>query len=182
MLSIPTTALVALLAAAASDAAPAGALAPLTEAQARTMMTSPTRHVRGVDLRTRRAIDEGLRRSGTFANLVLALNQSDVIVYIETSPGLPVTLSGRLLLISALEGPRYLRIQVAAQSSPVELIALLGHELQHALEVAESPGVRDEASLVALYETIGHAGKKPHQYDTLAARNAGRRVRTELVG
>ena len=81
------------------------------------------------------------------SSLVLALNKSDVIVYIETGRVLPSTIVGRLLLAAGPEGTRYLRIQVSGHPGSNDMIALIGHELRHALEVAESPDVRDEASL-----------------------------------
>jgi hypothetical protein len=155
---------------------------PLTDSEVRGIITSQYRHVRAVDTRIGGAIADGLRRSTTFAQLVLALDRSDVIVYIETARGMPSSLAGRMLITPGPAGYRYLRIQVAAASRGNELIALVGHELQHALEVAESPGVRDELSLIALYEAIGHGSKGPHRYDTMAAQNAGRRVRQELIG
>src|SRR6185436_12129494 len=104
---------VAIVLAFAGDAAPASVMAPLTPAQVHAVMTSPLRHVRGVGPNMTKVIAEGLRRSGTFTQLVLALNKSDVIVYIETGRGLPSTISGRLLLAAGPDGQRYLRIQVA---------------------------------------------------------------------
>ena len=154
----------------------------LSESEVRAMVTSQYRHVRAVDTRIGEAIADGLRRSTTFAHLVLALDRSDVIVYIETARGMPSSLAGRMLIAAGSAGQRYLRIQIAASSRGNELIALVGHELQHALEVAESPGVRDEPSLIALYEAIGHGGQGRHRYDTMAAQNAGRKVRLELIG
>jgi hypothetical protein len=173
---------IAIVLAFAHDAAPASVLAPLTPAQVHAVMTSPIRHVRGVGPAMTNVIAEGLRRSGTFAHLVLALNRSDVIVYIETGRGLPSTISGRLLLAAGPEGQRYLRIQVAGHPRSNELIALVGHELRHALEVAESPEVRDERTLIALYGRIGHPMGGLHQYDTSAAQDTGRQVRFELIG
>jgi hypothetical protein len=87
-----------------------------------------------------------------------------------------------MLIAPGPAGQRYLRIQIAVAARGNELIALVGHELQHALEVAESPGVRDEPSLMALYEAIGHGEQGRHRYDTMAAQNTGRRVRLELIG
>jgi hypothetical protein len=164
------------------EADAASTFAPLTAAQVQAVMSSPTRHVRAVGSRMEGIIAEGLRRSGTFAQLVLALNSSDVIVYIESGRGLPSTLAGRMLLAAGPENQRYLRIQVNGQPRTNELIALVGHELRHAIEVAESPDVRDARSLVALYERIGHPGAAQHNYDTLAAQDTGKRVRTELTG
>jgi hypothetical protein len=156
--------------------------APLSDSEVRAIITSQYRHVRAVDTRIGDAITGGLRRSTTFAHLVLALDRSDVIVYIETARGMPSSLDGRMLITPGPAAQRYLRIQIAAASRGNELIALVGHELQHALEVAESPGVRDEQSLIALYEAIGHGAKGRHRYDTMAAQSAGRKVRLELIG
>ena len=43
-------------------------------------------------------IDEGVRRSRTFAQLVNEVHTTDVIVYVEASFGLPPEVSGRILL------------------------------------------------------------------------------------
>jgi hypothetical protein len=123
----------------------------------------------------------GLQRSPTFASLMAQLNDTDVIVYLEPVQTLPTALSGRLLLLPHDTSQRYLRIQVLATLGRTELIALIGHELRHALEVANAPNVRDESALIQLYEHIGHRYTKGHQYDTNAAQDAGRAVRKELV-
>ena len=57
-----------------------------------------------------------------------------------------------MLIVAGPANQRYLRIQISAAPRGVELIALIGHELQHALEVAASPDVRDEQSLITLYQ------------------------------
>jgi hypothetical protein len=165
----------------ARDAAPASVIAPLTAAQVHAVMSAPTRHVRAVGPRLTKVIAEGMRRSGTFAHLVLALNRSDVIVYIETGRSLPTTVAGRLVLAADTEGQRYLRIQVTGHATSDDLIALVAHEMRHALEVAESPDVRDQRTLIALYERIGHPVSGLHQYDTIAAQDVGRKVKKELV-
>ena len=139
----------------ALDAATASAVEPLTDAQVSAMVSAPTRHVRAVGRAMSSVLAEGIRRSETFAQLVLALDQSDVIVYIESGRGMSAAIAGRLFLAARPEGHRYLRIQVTGHPQSDEIIALVGHELRHALEVAEAPEVRDKASLIALYERIG---------------------------
>ena len=172
-------ALVVLFARAANSASE---FAPMTEAEVRDAMSAPDRHVRPADKGMAEAIAKGMRRSGTFAHLVLALNKSDVIVYIESGRPMPTSIVGRLLLAAGPEGTRYLRIQVSGHPGSNDMVALVGHELRHALEVAESPDVRDEAGLIALYERIGHPSTGIHQSDTLAAQDTGRRVKAELKG
>jgi hypothetical protein len=146
------------------------------------MLTSPERRVRSTDARIVRLIADGARRSRTFASIVRALESTDVIVYIQPTRDLPSGLSGRLLMLPAVGQYRYLRVQIRAHLPARELIALIGHELQHALEVAAARNVRDTQALVTLYQRIGRALAGSHSYDTDDAVAAGRQVRIELVG
>jgi hypothetical protein len=146
-----------------------------------TALSAPDRRVRSTDRYIVSLLQKGIDRSKTFAELVTALNTTDVIVYIERVPKLPTTLAGRLLLLPTGE-QRYLRIQVRGDLSPVELISLIGHELRHALEIAENPAVRDESAMLTLYQRIGHPSSGAlHTFDTQEAQTAGRRVRMELA-
>lgn len=171
-----------LLAALPRGAAARDAGTPLGKEAAAALMAAEDRHVRPTDARLRHAVTDGLRRSATFAGMVQTLDHSDVIVYLETAPQMHASLAGRMLIAATASGARYLRIQIAPDIAGNELIALVGHELQHALEVARSPAVHDEASLAGLYRLIGDRGSSAHRYDTMAARQTARLVRSELAG
>ena len=76
---------------------------------------------------------------------------------------------------------RYLRVTVGSLHHQSVIVALLGHELQHAAEVADAPGVQTAEAFAEFYRRIGvptGAGR----YDSLAAQSAGRIVRAELRG
>ena len=146
------------------------------------LLNESFRRVRTTDMLVKRLMEEGLRRSVTFGDLVAAVNATDVIVYIERVEKLPPTVAGQLMILPMPKAQRYLRIQVLDRLSPFDTIALIGHELRHALEVAAAPDVRDQTGLTQLYRRIGTAGGKGHSFDTLAAQNTGRRVRRELAG
>ena len=147
------------------------------------LLSAPDRRVRSTDRFLVELLHRGIERSRTFAGLITALNNTDVIVYIERVPTLPTTLAGRLLLLRVAGNQRYLRIQIRGDLSPNELIALIGHELRHALEVAAHSEVRDATSMLSLYQRIGHPSTGAlHTFDTEAAQTAGRRVRMELAG
>jgi hypothetical protein len=145
------------------------------------LLESSYRHVRTTNGRIQRLLELGVTRSPTFASLLALLNASDVIVYIEQTDEMPKTLDGRLLLMPLANHQRYLRIQITRDGSPTDLTALIGHELRHALEVANATEVRDERALERLYQRIGQAGAALHAYDTDAAQTTGRRVRKELL-
>ena len=157
----------------------AGAASALSPAQIQAFLTSPERRVRAIDARIAALLAEGLRRSPTFGDLVVALHRTNVIVYIQTVRDLPKTVDGRLMLTSGPDRQRYLRIQIRPDGSTNELISLIGHELRHAIEIGEAPEVADQRTLINLYERIGNA-EGPHGYDTAAARDTGRKVRIEL--
>ena len=153
------------------------ALAPLSAAAA---LDSPQRHVRATDRSVRGLLKRGFSRSPTFARLLARLERSDVIVYVEQVPRLPGALEGRMMMLPRTHATRYVRIQIALRGSPDDSVALLGHELRHAIEVAEATDVADEAGLVKLYQRIGTRGGE-HLYDTVAAQETGRVVRRELL-
>ncbi len=85
-----------------------------------------------------------------------------------------------MMILPNVHGQRYVRIQLALRGDPDDSVAVLGHELQHAFEVAQEREVNDQDTLVRLYERIGiRAGV--HQFDTTAAQEVGRKVRRELL-
>jgi len=146
------------------------------------MLNDAYRRVRAADNHIKRLLEEGVKRSVTFGDLVAAVNATDVIVYIQRVDRLGPTIAGQLMIVPVPNAQRYLRIQVLDHLSPEETISLIGHELRHALEVATAPDVRDQQGLIELYERIGERGGMVHTFDTRAAQNTGRRVRRELVG
>jgi hypothetical protein len=155
--------------------------APVSAYPINTAVADPLRpHVRGLSPKMKELIELAKRRSATFKSLVETLEQSDVVVYLENTKALPSGLDGRLMFLTKAGGVRYLHAQVTASLNAEELIAVVAHELQHAVEVAAHPEVRDAATLGSLYERIGVRTTAKDRYDTAAAQSTGRRVRAEL--
>jgi hypothetical protein len=125
-------------------------------------------------------VEEGVRRSATLRSLLERLGRSKTLVYLTYSM-LPSRLSGRLTLIGTAGQWRYLRIEIECRQSRADQISALGHELQHAIEIAESSAIVGPQSVRALYEGIGFAtdGSGRH-FESAAARNIGTRVRREV--
>ena len=144
----------------------------------------PHNHIRTTDRRLIRLLHDGVRDSDTFRRLVDRLRRSDVIVYLECGAGTRWA-DGRLTFMSAVGGYRYVHIRVARLASADVQIALIGHELRHAVEIADAPAVVDGDTLAREYERIGFANA--HQvtgvsYDSDAAVGAGYQVLRELTG
>src|SRR5262249_17422989 len=85
--------------------------------------------------------------------------------------------------ISAAGGRRYLHLAVDPKYAGCRLIALLGHELQHVVEIADEPSVVDERSLAAYYRRIGFSrwGWDAESFESQAAIDVGRRVMREVL-
>ena len=139
--------------------------------------------IRMMDARLTTLLDSGLVRSATLRTLVQRLDTSDVILYVSRSPMMPARLAGKLTWMSKAGEYRYLRAQISTDQTPDQMIATLAHELQHAVEVADDPGVTDQRSLVELYKRIGHPSRAAVSsgWETVAAYEAGQQVRRELV-
>jgi hypothetical protein len=146
------------------------------------LLVSPERRLRAADSRVQEILQDGVRRSSTFAALVAEVNRTDVIVYVERLMTLPKETIGRLTIVPGAQAQRYLRIHIRADLTRNEAIALVGHEMRHALEVAEAPDVHDAAGLIRLYRRIGHSSGGEHTFDTVAAQDTGHQVRRELNG
>jgi len=123
----------------------------MTLALAVTAQDSSHRHLRASEPRILALIDAGLSRSAAFRGLVAALDESDVIVYVEPKTTRQ-SLGGYLgHQIVARGGYRYLRIAVETTGAEGRLVPLLAHELQHAVEVAGSPEAIDVETLQQLF-------------------------------
>ncbi len=139
---------------------------------------SASPHVRSNERRVRALLDAGCQRSATFRRLVDQIEDSDIIVYIESTPYLPPPVDAYVRFAAATPAHRYLRIVLEVQVNEDALIALLAHELQHINEVAASPEVRDNDTLAAFYKRVGD--ENADGFDSHAARSTGLVVREEL--
>lgn len=121
--------------------------------------------------------------SPTLQSLVDRLQRSDVIVHVESRRLKSANVGGMLQFVTQAAGYRYLRITIDIALSPERAAMLLGHELQHAVEVADEPSVKNGVSLEMLYLRIGHTchtSVRPRRCDTAAARDVGQRVLAEV--
>ena len=129
----------------------AAALVAILQLAATSAGANPESRVRATHPRLAGLLTAAEHRSATFRNLVDRLNASDVIAHLEHAPpGHPI--DGGLQFVASTGSTRYLRVTVRIDVPPEQLMALIGHELRHAVEVAESPRIRDETSFRHYYK------------------------------
>lgn len=146
--------------------------------------TEPTVRTAAPDLR--RLIERGQAQSSSFRSLIERLDHSDLVVYVRCE--FPMTdtslYNGKLSLLGAQGGRRFLLIELRCPSSEEFQIARLAHELRHAVEIADAPEITDEASMAAYYQKAGWPSiadcRSRRAFETEAARQMGEQVRQEL--
>jgi hypothetical protein len=141
-------------------------------------------HVRGATIDAAQLLDELVARSPTVRDLVDRLDRSDVLIYIRYQWFSTTTLRGRIGFLAADQHRRLLAIEIGCRYTRTDQLVALGHELQHAVEIADAPAVWDARSLAAFYTSIGDRtgyAATAETYETVAAAEMGRRVRSELA-
>lgn len=152
------------------------------QAQVAPVDATPVPHVRA-EPEVRELVADAARGSQEIRSLIDRLEELDVTVYVRARTFVQTDLDGRVALLAAASGRRYLVIELACGRPRLTQMGTLGHELYHAVEIAEEPSVVDARTLAALYTRIGRrtdywGGRM--MFETEAAADAGLRVRREL--
>ena len=137
-------------------------------------------HVRAIGSEASRILVQAVQLSPTVAQMVSALEETDLIVIVETRC-LPRLVHGLVQVQAGTRTRRYLRLSLGVPSTDSELLAVLGHELRHCLELASLPHVRDNESLARAYQRIGYSVAKGGYFETTAALAAGDQVGREVA-
>ncbi len=127
-------------------------------------------------------IDDGYHRSATFRRLIDDLEAArSLLVLIEPGPCSDSRYRGCVWAVASSAHQRTVVIKIDPMRDTRDgLIAVLGHELQHAVEIADHPTVVDPETAQELFG--GHVGACDHwaPCETAAAGDVERVIRREL--
>ncbi|MEI6669907.1 MAG: hypothetical protein WCP29_17295 [Acidobacteriota bacterium] len=138
-------------------------------------------HLRSLDQAAGELLVTAQQKSATVRDLVAKLENSNLVAYIHVAPGANGTLGSGLSFVGASTKQRFVLISIASGASADRQIELLGHELQHASEVASASWVASDAQFQSLLAMVGwRDGTRARGYETMAANQAERQVRREL--
>src|SRR5262249_55876734 len=136
--------------------------------------------VRSTDPSMSRLIEEAITRSPMFKRLVATVESFNGVVYIE--PGLcPGRIRACLPMWMVSSGSnRFMRIVVDRRQleSDAQVTGVIGHELQHAIEVLSDRFVTDNTKMYFFFRR--HAPTAKDRFETVDAINAGIRVEREF--
>ena len=101
-------------------------------------------------------------------------------MFVEGDIRMPERLGARLTFVTSVNDVRYV-LDINVTLAPRRQIALLAHELQHALEIADRPEITDVEAMESFFEDIGFQSfedGRHRSYETDAALGCrGRRAR-----
>src|SRR5437762_12240983 len=117
--------------------AAAAILCSVTLALAQTPAPEAIPHIRPETADARALLDELIARSPTAHRLVDHLQESDVIVYVRYRWFPTDAINGHIGMAAAHARPRYLIIELACRRTRLQQLETLGHELRHAVEIAD---------------------------------------------
>jgi hypothetical protein len=142
-----------------------------------------TPHIRPESRDARRFVEEAMEKSATIRELIDRLAESDVVAYVRFRAFGEIGVDGRLRFLAATTAQRYVVIDLACARPRIDEIAIFGHELHHALEIAAAPTIVNSPTLAEYYaragiELGGIAGVR--MFETRAARATAEIVRKEV--
>jgi hypothetical protein len=155
---------------------------PASNQPAQALEPTSLPRVRPTDVAIAMLLLSGVGRSPTLREQVEALAAGNVVVYLELRPNLGHRI-GSLRWVASGGDIRYLKATIDAAIPGHALLAAVGHELEHAREVADEPSVVDAKSFAARYSRIGFRlnidGKEV--WETQRAYDIGARIHRELA-
>jgi len=140
-------------------------------------------HIRSLCPELAGAIAAGVSGSDTFRDLIAHIETSDVVAYLVRHRSPSAAVAAHVSFISTAGGRRYVYVVIDPRYAGCRLIALLGHELQHVVEIGDEPSVVDEGSLAAFYRRVGFSAgrREAEDFDSQKAIDTGQRVMREML-
>ena len=134
--------------------------------------------VRSTDAVIRALMTDAASHSRTFRRLVQTIEETNGIVYVESGACGHGVRACLVMSVTPAGGYRILRILIDRRQKPRDLMASIGHELRHAIEVLENRSLVDTAGFYLFYAQGSVENGRP--FETRAAIEAGFAVRNEI--
>ena len=137
-----------------------------------------TSHVRSSSPAIRALIVHATEQSATFRRMVETIDASKSVVYVEEG-----TCGGGMracfVNVTGARAHRFLWVKIDVRRADSDVMASIGHELRHTIEVLDAPDVTSSAGMFLFYVRVGSIGTA-RAFETAAAVRAGDTVNAEL--
>lgn len=139
-------------------------------------------HLRPADPSTAALVATALEQSPTIRALASQLDGTDVVAYVQTAPRKAGEVGASIHVAGRTAHQRFFVLRIDESLPAERQIALIGHELQHAVDMASAGWVTDQARLQQYLELTGWKRMWPEKgFETISALRAERRVGQDLA-
>lgn len=135
--------------------------------------------VRPLSERGERLLSVGRDVSPTIRAMLERIEQSDIIMQLDMRLDFDVP-NAVTRLVTSTPDFRYVRVSINPRQSPSRRLELLGHELQHVMEIASDPNVRTQEAMRLHFTRIGRRERSTGAFETEAALNIESVIRAEV--
>ncbi len=138
-------------------------------------------HLRPASPASRDLVASSLERSLTVSSLAEQLKASDVVAYVVAEPHAFAGRDSSIQFLGRSKAQRFMVIMVNSALPEDRQIALVAHELQHAVDMSHTKWVTDQERLGQYFTRVGWRGGDAPGYETLTAVRTERKVAKELA-
>lgn len=139
-------------------------------------------HVRPLNQASGSLVADAQQKSATVRELFNKLEASNLVAYVNVKRLSKEGAESGLTVVGRSTRQRYVLITISDDTSADRRIELLGHELQHAVDAANSPWVTDDVRFQSLMSMMGWRDiSRSRGYETTAANLTERQVRREVI-
>jgi hypothetical protein len=137
--------------------------------------------VRSHSVRVLDAIERGTKSSPTFRRLIETIDATDGLVFVNEGLCTNGVRACLLLSVTVVGPSRVLYILVNLRKARgCEMNEMIGHELQHAIEVLSNPRVRTDRQIYNFFDVVGRTSAG--RFETKAALKTGIAIAREGCG
>jgi hypothetical protein len=138
-------------------------------------------HVRPLNQASGALMAVAQQRSATVRDLFNKLEADNLVVYVNVTTLNSDGPESGLRFVGTSTVQRFVLISISDTSAVDRRIELLGHELQHAVDVAGTPWVTDDGRFQSLMTMVGwRDSSRARGYETMAANQTERLVRRDV--
>lgn len=127
-------------------------------------------------------VDDAVSRSAIVRDLADKLRGTDVVAYVRVGPCVEGERDSSIHFLGRSKYERFMVIKVNESLSLDRQVALVGHELQHAVDMAKAAWITDPVRMQQYFTLVGWKLEYPeHGFETLSAMQTERKIGQELA-
>ncbi len=127
-------------------------------------------------------VADAVSRSAIVRDLAGRLRGTDVVAYVRVGPCVEGERDSSIHFIGRSRYDRFMVIKINETLSPDRQIALVGHELQHAVDMAQASWITDSARMQQYFLVSGwKLGYPEPGFETFSALQTERKIAQELA-